>query len=127
MDDHDFAARFWEEHRLSQGTREERLRSDGRTWAEVQEMIWNHDDQVVDLLIRLAEAAPSDDHAGLVGAGPIEDLLYESRELLGEAPGDLLERIDTAARLSPRFRRALASALLVDLPDQVVRRLSRFR
>lgn len=123
----DFAVRFWEEQRLSRGTREERLRSKGITWGEVHELIWNHDDQIVDLLIRLAETAPSDDDAGLIGAGPIEELLYENRERLDEASDGLLERIDAAARRSPRFRMALSSALLVDLPEEVVRRLSRFR
>lgn len=123
----DLAARYWEAHGLSQGTREDRLRADNTPWEEVQEMIWNHDDRIVEVLVQLAESAPSDDDAGYVGAGPLEELLYENRDRLREPTDELLAQVDAAARRSSRFRRALASALLEDLPAPVVRQLGRFR
>jgi len=44
-------------------------------WGEVDERLDGPASKVVDLLVRLAEAAPSDDEVGLVGAGPIEELV----------------------------------------------------
>lgn len=90
-------------------------------------MIWDHDERIVEVLVKLAETAPSDDEVGHIGAGPIEDLLYENRERLGQPKDELLEQIDEAARRSSRFRRGLSSALLVDLPEAAVQRLGRFR
>lgn len=55
----------------------------------------------VALLVALAEGAPSDDDAGLIGAGPLENLLaVHGRRMSRPEGAALLEQLDAAARTS---------------------------
>jgi hypothetical protein len=125
---------YWEEWRLFQGTREERVaREDARSYEDagslVDDEVERGDPSVVELLVALAEAAPTDDDVGLVGAGPIEDLLStQSGRLRTPEGADLLDAIDTAARRNARFRQALRSAFMGDeVPAVVKDRLAKYR
>lgn len=121
---------YWEYWRLSRGSREERLRAKGRRRSHevLDDAVEIGDVGVVELLVALAEAAPSEEDAGLVGAGPRDELLFSHSARLATPDGaDLVEAIDTAARPSERFRRALRSSYMGDeVPEPVKRRLERF-
>lgn len=121
--------RFWQEHRLSQGTREERLEASGVAWGEVDHLLDGPASEVVRMLVALAEAAPSEEEVGLVGAGPIEELVARRAGQFDSEEGrELLEELDTAARRSSRFRSALAFAFFGDeVPKGVREQLERFR
>ena len=121
--------RFWREHRLSQGTRQERLEASGAAWGEVDDLLDGPASEVVRMLVALAEAAPSEEEAGLVGAGPIEELVARRARQFGNEEGRaLLEELDAAARRSARFRSALAFAFFGDeVPKGVRDQLQRFR
>lgn len=75
---------------------------------------------VVDALIVLAETADGDaDLLGLVGAGPLEDLVSHSGNGLRVLPD-----VDRAARQNPAFRAALTRVWLgPDVPEAVRTRL----
>lgn len=128
MGNEPLVTQFWEEQRLSHGSREDRLRAGSEAWNAVDDQVEQGDPAVVDLLVALAEATPTDDDAGLIGAGPIEELISVHSGRLGTADGaELLEALETAARRHPRFRSALRSAFLGDeVPDVVRERLQRF-
>lgn len=130
MSDQQLLRDYWEYWRLARGCREERLQAgelrhphDG-----VADAVEAGDPSVVDLLVALAEAAPSDSDAGLIGAGPLEELLSVHRGRLATAGGaDLLDAIDVAARRSSRFRRALQSVDMgAEVSEAVKQRLQRF-
>lgn len=107
--------RFWQEHRLSQGTRQERLEASGAAWGEVDDLLDGPASEVVRMLVALAEAAPSEEEVGLVGAGPIEELVARRAGQFDSEEGhELLEELDTAARRSARFRSVLAFAFFGD-------------
>jgi hypothetical protein len=121
---------YWEHWRLARGDRAQRLCTQrGSTGHEsVREAVEVGDPAVVDLLVALAEAAPSEDDAGLIGAGPLEALLSAHAALLATGEGaPLLDAIDVGARRSARFRRALRSAYMGDeVPAAAKSRLQRF-
>jgi hypothetical protein len=121
---------YWQEVRLARGTREERLRAENECEASnaVYDQVWQGDLAVVDLLVALADGAPTDDDAGLVGAGPLEELISFHTARLASADGnDLLQALDSAVRQHPRFRRALESVFMGDEVPEVLRsRLGRF-
>lgn len=75
---------------------------------------------VATALVELAEAAGEDDELlRLIGAGPLEDLMYYSGNGLR-----VLDEVDRAARRSPAFRAALRYvALGAAVPQPVVLRL----
>lgn len=134
MDRKELVKAYWDDWRLFRGTREERLaREDSRSYEDADSLVDDEvergDPSVVDLLVALAEAAPSDEDAGLVGAGPIEELLSTHSGRLRTAEGAaLLDAIDTAARRNSRFRRALRSAFMGDeVPIAVKERLAKYR
>lgn len=67
------------------------------------------------MLVALAEAAPPEE-VGLVGAGPIEELVARRAGQFDSADGqELLDELDAAARRSARFRSELAFADLGDV------------
>ncbi|WP_138759968.1 DUF6869 domain-containing protein [Modestobacter altitudinis] len=76
---------------------------------------------MVDALVVLAEAADGDaDVIGLVGAGPLEDLVSHSGNGLR-----ILDEVDRAARHHPAFRAALRTVVLgEDVPQPVLTRLA---
>lgn len=122
---------YWESWRLRRGNREERLsaqRADQWADAAVDDAVEDGQPSSVALLVALAESAPSEGDAGLVGAGPLESLLVAHGRRMSQPEGAaLLDKLDAAARTSQRFRRALRS---VDVGDEVPRavreRLFRF-
>lgn len=121
---------YWEHWRLARGNREERLRAQRGLEAHnhVHDAVEEGDPTVVDLLVALAEAAPTEEDAGLIGAGPLEALLSVHAALLATGKGaPLLDAIDVGARRSARFRRALRSAYMGDeVPAVAKSRLERF-
>jgi hypothetical protein len=77
---------------------------------------------VVDVLVTLAEAANGDTNLlAWIGAGPLEDLVSHYGNGLA-----VLDDVETAARRSPPFRRALTGVWLSDVPDEVRTRLTPF-
>lgn len=98
----------------------DRLRADETRWAweAVEQHVADANDDVVDLLCALADAA-SDDKAYL-GAGPIEELLGAHSSRFGDV-------IEAAARRDVRFRTALRCALFEGKVDaERAGRLRRF-
>lgn len=130
MFDAQFLHDYWEHWRLAEGDREERLRAERGSVAHerVSDAVESGNPDVVELLVALAEAAPSDSDAGLIGAGPLEELLsVHGARLVTRDGAQLLDAIDTGARRSARFRRALRSAYMGDeVPAPVRSRLQRF-
>jgi hypothetical protein len=130
MFDADIVLEYWKHWRRSGGDRADRLEAQKGSWAHdvVYDAVEAGDPAVIELLAALAEAAPSEEDAGLVGAGPLEDLLSVHGVSLLTAEGSaLLEAIDAAARRSVRFRRALRSVYMGDeVPAPVTQRLGRF-
>lgn len=129
MPDGDLVQRWWEEHRLSKGGRADRLRKGTDAWSEVYDRLDGTVDEVVRLLVELAECAASADEAVVVGAGPLEGLIANRARRFETSEGQaLLEALDTAARRNARFRIALnAIDIGDDVPVSVRRRLQRFR
>jgi hypothetical protein len=65
---------------------------------------------VVDVLVSLAESAQSPEDVGIVGAGPIEDLLSEHGSCLATTEGSaMLDQLADNSRTNKKFRRALGS------------------
>ena len=131
MRDEDVVTAYWEHWRLLRGNRQERLAAERRpdlARQVIDEAVESGEPSAVSLLVALAEAAPSDYDAVLVGAGPLEDLLVAHGRRLARPEGvALLEEIDAAARRSRRFRQALASVWVHDeVPEEVRGRLFRF-
>ena len=121
--DRELALGWWEYHRLSVGSREERrlLEVGGCPAAQagysgVGERMQAGGRSALDLVVALIEAAPADGDLGMVGAGPLEDLLHEhANSLVGD--------IESLARTHPGFRAALSSAYVPeDHPSADVRR-----
>ena len=71
---------------------------------------------VVDLVVALAVAAPSDDALAYLGAGPIEDLLNQHGPRL-------VEEVEAAAVENPSVARALLSVVFDD--DDEHRRIAK--
>ena len=122
---------YWEQWRLAGGNRQERLAAEGggdRSHYQVSDAVEAGDATVIELLVALAETAPSDADAGLIGAGPLEELLSVHASRLATVEGAaLLDAIDAGARTSRRFRLALRSAFMGDeVPTAVKERLRRF-
>ncbi len=122
---------YWESWRLRRGNREERLSAQqANHWADdaVDDAVEGGEPSSVALLVALAEGAPSDDDAGLIGAGPFENLLVAHGRRMSQPEGAaLLEELEAVARTSPRFRRALRSVHVGDeVPGKVRERLFRF-
>jgi hypothetical protein len=115
-------AAYWQHHQLATSSdRADRLRASGLGWAEaeVRDRIEAGDDDSFRLLVALAEAAPTDDDVGAVGAGPIEDLIEErwSDEVV-------VDRLVGWAHRSNRFASALGAVWYSDaVPASVVERL----
>lgn len=122
---------YWKSWRLRRGNRDERLSAEhGDHWADdaVDDAVEGGEPASVALLVALAEGAPSQDDASLIGAGPLENLLVAHGRRMSQPEGaELLEELDAAARTSPRFRRALRSVHVGDeVPKGVRERLFRF-
>jgi hypothetical protein len=64
------------------------------------------------LLVSLAESAQSPEDVGIVGAGPIEDLLSEHGSWLATTEGSaMLDQLADNSRTNKKFRQALGSVL----------------
>lgn len=122
VDNDDLIAAYWRFQSLAKSkSREDRLASDKLIWAHdtVCDAMSRGGDEAVKLLVDLAEAAPDDHAVGMVGTGPIEDLLAEH----GAA---VVDALDLSARTHARLRLALRSVYWGDLPTVVVERLRRY-
>ena len=127
----DVVAAYWEQWRLRRGNREERVTAENaKDWpgGAVDDAVEAGQPSVVALLVALAEGAPSEEDAGLVGAGPLEDLLVVHDRRMAQPDGAaLLDELDTSARRRACFRRALSSVWVgVEVPREVRQRLFRF-
>lgn len=69
-------------------------------------------------LLRLIDAAQSDDDLGIIGAGPMEDFITSHTE-------SRLAWIETEASRSPSFRRVLASVWIWSIPEDAFLRVER--
>lgn len=116
-------AAYWEHHRLSTSTqRAERLAAGASAWAwdDVEDAVERLGDEVVPLLIALADGAPDEASLAYLGAGPIEDAVRSGSAVL-------IDRIEGAAQRNDRFRFALRAAWFDhDVEPSVQRRLRRF-
>ncbi|MDQ1442909.1 MAG: hypothetical protein QOG97_3137 [Acidimicrobiaceae bacterium] len=102
---------YWIFHRLSTGTRPERLRSEDYFWAweEINHVLEDgtpHEGlNLLDALLHAPETDP-----GTIGAGCLEDLLYSR-------PAEVGDQVATRARRDERWRQALDH---VYVPDEVL-------
>lgn len=120
-------AGWWEYQRLLRGNRAERTRLEvPLSWPSaaadaVSDSVDAGGDAALDLVAALIRAAPDSEGLGLVGAGPLENLVHAH----GSA---LVDGIETLARREPGFAEALAAVWLehgaVDAP--VEQRLARW-
>jgi hypothetical protein len=69
-------------------------------------------------IVTLVECAPSDDALGWVGAGPLEDILCD----YGPA---FIDRVESIAGISPRFRICLRSVWRRSMDPSVYSRMRR--
>lgn len=116
---------YWTHYALSTSqVREDRVRAQELWWAweTVSAAVSDGDPASVGLLVALAEAAPSDEALGYLGAGPFE-------EFLGWCADDrLAAMVETVVRRSPQLRQALRSVYLDDeVDEEFAARLRRFR
>ena len=77
----ELAAAYWEQHRRGTSTeRAVRLSQDDVFWAweEINERVIEQPEDVVEVLVIIAEAAPDDAALAYLGAGPVEALLHPS-------------------------------------------------
>jgi hypothetical protein len=114
---------FWEYSRLSRSDqRADRLAAEKWHWAwdAIQgRMASDRRAAAVALLVRLADAAPDDAARRHLGAGPLEELLFERH-------AEVLDLVDVAARRSRCFREALAGVCLAqNVPPEAAERLGR--
>ncbi len=96
---------YWRHYVLAfRGDRQQRLAAQELDWAEDEVHEALRDAQTaVELLVRLAEAAPDEAALAYLGAGPIE-------ELLDSSAGDVVDGVEEAANRSAPFRYALRCA-----------------
>jgi hypothetical protein len=116
---------YWEYWRLATSSVvAERDRADEYLWApeEVTELVRERAEDQVDVLIAIADAAPSDDALGHLGAGPIENMIHP------RTPDYVIDQIEVAAETNPNFRTALRFADFDDdrISPEVRARLRRF-
>jgi hypothetical protein len=118
---------YWEHWRLLRGNRDDRLqaKASGRSHDVVDEAVEEGNPAAIELLLALAEAAPSEGDCALIGAGPLEKLIsIHSARLTTPEGASLVDAIDAAARHSGRFRRALRGVVMgAEVPDAVKNRL----
>jgi len=110
---------FVELHRLNKGDRADRLASDAHFWAweRVSEITAAGGDEAVEVIDDLLHAGGvDDDYIAMVGAGPIQDLLYSD----GIAVAALVAE---RCRLDAAWRSALITVLGYELPPEVQRML----
>lgn len=120
----ELVAAYWRQYQLSTSENRAERELAGQffwAWEEVQARM---DDlsatEAVELLVLLAEAAPSESALGYLGAGPVEDLLV-SRAV------DVVDEVDAAARRNEKFRGALTAAWYDEhVPTEIATRLRRF-
>src|SRR5262245_57567948 len=119
----DLVAAWWRFQELQSGTRIERKAlSDGEPadvclgWDRARDLIDAGGPGAVEFVRRLITAAPDDAGIGLVGAGPMEDLLY------AHGP-ELAPTVEALARRELSIARALASVWGSGLAAEVLERL----
>ena len=111
---------YWEQRRRANSDdRDTRRTADELWWAweAVEDRVREDPDNVVVLLVELADAAP-DDGLAYLGAGPVENLLRYSDSKV------MFDRVEGWARRNDNFRKALGCAWFDDhVPVDVARRL----
>jgi hypothetical protein len=118
------AAAYWEHHRRSTSPdRAVRTTADDYEWAstDIDERIHSQPVEAIELLMEIADGAPSGGALAYLGAGPIEDLIRRN------GTDTVIDGVEAAARRSSNFRTALRCAWYDDdvAPD-VRDRLRRF-
>jgi hypothetical protein len=115
---------YWDHYRrATSNVRTERLSERDVRWAhdEVDERVRNQPEEVIAVLVAIADAAPDDAALAYLGAGPIEDLIRHCGSVV------VVDRIEGAASRSDAFRKALRCAWFEDdVPPDVAVRLRRF-
>ena len=87
--------------------------------------VWEQVDEIIDrdpemgwlLVLDLVEAAPDDLVLANIAAGPLENLLNNSSDLL-------VDRVDNEARRNPKFRRCLTGVW--GLPTSIQSRIAKY-
>jgi hypothetical protein len=105
-------AGWWEYWHLAQGSRSQRkaleLGEPAGAWAArsaVEDAVNAGGVEALRVIAALLETAPDSSSAGLVAAGPLEDLVHKHGDVL-------VDEIDRLARQSPKFRQAMADIWL---------------
>jgi lipid II:glycine glycyltransferase (peptidoglycan interpeptide bridge formation enzyme) len=115
---------YWEHHRRSTSAdRRVRRSADEHTWAweAVEARVHDEPDEVVALLVELANAAPDDVSLAYLGAGPIENLLCSRGSAV------VFDEVERWARRDENFRKALRCAWFDQtVPPDVSSRLRAF-
>jgi hypothetical protein len=114
---------YWEEYAYRQ--RGDHAHADECFWAWewVDDAARVGSDDVIDLLVALADAAADDFALGYLGAGPVEDLVNNHGERL-------IDAIETAASEHPAFAGTLSginTSSATEAEKMVERRLARFQ
>jgi len=86
-------------------------------WQKVDDIVHRDPEAGWTLTLALIEAAPDDRVLANVAAGPLEDLLKRSSEVL-------IDRVEVQARRDPKFRRCLTGVW--GLPPSVQARLVKY-
>ena len=112
---------YWEQRRRANSDdRDTRRTADELWWAweAVEDRVQEDPDNVVVLLVELADAAPDNDALAYLGAGPVENLLRDGDSQV------MYDRVEGWARRNENFRKALGCAWFDDhVPAAVARRL----
>jgi hypothetical protein len=115
---------FWEYYRRTTSTvRAVRLGAGDNRWAwdEVEDRVRSEPEEMIAILVAIADAAPDDDALAYLGAGPVEDLIVSRGSAV------VVDRIEGAARSNENFRKALRCAWFDDAaPGTVSARLRAF-
>jgi hypothetical protein len=123
-DSAELADGYWEHYRRTTSTtRALRLSaSDARwAWEEVEDRVRSEPEEMVAVLVAIADAAPDDPALEYLGAGPVEDLIVH------RGSDVVIDRIEGAASRSENFRKALSCAWFDDrLPGTISARLRVF-
>lgn len=105
-------AGWWEYVRLATGSRAERKAlslgepADVRSaWTDVQDRLDAGRVESLQLVLALIETTPEPAGVGVVGAGPLEDLVHRHGD-------SLVDELDRLARQDPAFRQAMAAVWL---------------
>jgi hypothetical protein len=115
---------YWEHYRRATSTvRAVRLSAGDTRWArdEIEDGVRSQPEEMIAVLVAIADAAPDDAALSYLGAGPVEELIVHHGSVA------VIDRIEGAARRHEKFRKAVRCAWFDDdVPRTVSARLRRF-